>query len=166
MIEWYSLTQICEDAKFFADGPESNDVVQGSLGNCCFVSALSVLATKDYLLRGEFSPNILDDGEIDDEENVMLSTGVYPPIFHSFRKKDEYQQFVERLNYYYFAIIATVIAFLYNIVDAVRGLSLKYDDDKKDKPNIVYTAISFVTETLIIPIYLVSFSFNVTKKVL
>ena len=87
LIEWYSLTQICEDAKFFADGPESNDVVQGSLGDCWFVSALSVLATKDYLLRGEFSPNILDDGEIDDEENVMLSTGVYPPIFHSFRKK-------------------------------------------------------------------------------
>lgn len=87
LIEWYPLTQICEDAKFFADGTESNDVVQGSLGDCWFVSALSVIATKDYLLRGEFSPNILDDGEIDDEENVMLSTGVYPPIFHSFRKK-------------------------------------------------------------------------------
>ena len=87
LIEWYSLTQICEEAKFFADGTESNDVVQGSLGDCWFVSALSVIATKDYLLRGEFSPDILDDGEIDDEENVMLSTGVYPPIFHSFRKK-------------------------------------------------------------------------------
>ena len=87
LVEWYPLNQICEEAKFFEDGTESNDVVQGSLGDCWFISALSVMATKDYLLRGEFSPHILDDGEIDDEENVMLSSGVYPPIFHAFRKK-------------------------------------------------------------------------------
>ena len=68
LIERYPLNQICEEAKFFDDGTESNDVVQGSLGDCWFISALSVMATKDYLLRGEFSPHILDDGEIDDEE--------------------------------------------------------------------------------------------------
>lgn len=66
LIEWYSISEINRNAMFFDDGTESNDVVQGSLGDCWFVSALSVLATKDYLLRGEFSPSILDDGVIDD----------------------------------------------------------------------------------------------------
>ena len=87
LIEWYSIDRISDEAKFFDDGVESNDVVQGGLGDCWFVSALSVIATKDYLLRGEFSKHILDDGIIDEEETVMLSTGVYPPIFHTFRNK-------------------------------------------------------------------------------
>ena len=42
----------------FLDGIESNDVIQGCLGNYWFTSALSVLATKDYLLRGEFNEEI------------------------------------------------------------------------------------------------------------
>ena len=86
-VEWYPLSQISDCAQFFSDGVESNDVIQGCLGDCWFISALSVIATKDYLLRGEFSDDILSDKKIDQEENMMLSTGVYPPIFHSFRKK-------------------------------------------------------------------------------
>ena len=86
-IEWYPLSEISDSAQFFSDGIESNDVIQGGLGDCWFISALSVLATKDFLLRGEFSEEILEDKVIDSEENSMLSTGVYPPIFHSFRKK-------------------------------------------------------------------------------
>ena len=87
-IKWYPLSEISDYAQFFSDGVESNDVIQGGLGDCWFISALSVIATKDYLLRGEFSDDILADKKIDEEENVMLSTGIYPPIFHSFRKKD------------------------------------------------------------------------------
>ena len=30
---------------------------------------------------------MLGDKNLDSEEYAMLSTGVYPPIFHSFRKK-------------------------------------------------------------------------------
>ena len=86
-IKWYPLSEISDYAQFFSDGVESNDVIQGCLGDCWFISALSVIATKDYLLRGEFSDDILSDKKIDPEENVMLSTGIYPPIFHSFRKK-------------------------------------------------------------------------------
>ena len=86
-IKWYPLSEISDYAQFFSDGVESNDVIQGCLGDCWFISALSVIATKDYLLRGEFSESILSDKKIDEEENVMLSTGIYPPIFHSFRKK-------------------------------------------------------------------------------
>ena len=86
-IKWYPLSDISDYAQFFSDGIESNDVIQGCLGDCWFISALSVIATKDYLLRGEFSDDILADKKIDEEENIMLSTGIYPPIFHSFRKK-------------------------------------------------------------------------------
>lgn len=89
-IEWYRMEEISpdQDPLFISDGADSNDVIQGSLGDCWFISALSVLATKDHLLRGEFNEEILEDGIIDEEENLMLSTGVYPPIFHCFRIKN------------------------------------------------------------------------------
>ena len=89
-IEWYSIKEINDQATFFYDGTESNDVMQGALGDCWFISALSIIATKDYLLRGEFSQNILDDGKIDEEEIKMMSEGIYPPIFHSFSSKGIY----------------------------------------------------------------------------
>ena len=88
MIEWYRMTQISSEPHFIDDGAEANDVMQGALGDCWFISALSVLATKDHLLRGEFNSLILNDGDIDQQENVMLSSGIYPPIFHKFRKKN------------------------------------------------------------------------------
>ena len=89
-IEWYTIKEINENATFFYDGTESNDVMQGALGDCWFISALSVIATKDYLLRGEFDKRILDDGKIDEEEIKMMSEGIYPPIFHNFATKGIY----------------------------------------------------------------------------
>ena len=85
--EWYPLTEISDFAQFFSDGIESNDIIQGCLGNCWLISALSVLATKDYLLRGEFNEEMLGDKNLISEEHAILSKGVYPPIFYSFRKK-------------------------------------------------------------------------------
>ena len=86
-VSWYGIKEINGDATFFYDGTESNDVMQGALGDCWFISALSVIATKDYLLRGEFNKSILEDGRIDEEEIKMMSEGIYPPIFHSFSTK-------------------------------------------------------------------------------
>jgi Ca2+-binding EF-hand superfamily protein len=89
LIEWYRMDEICDDDPVFIDnGAEANDVCQGAIGDCWFISALSVIATKDHLLRGEFNPDILDDGIITEEESLMLSTGVYPPIFQIFRNKN------------------------------------------------------------------------------
>ena len=104
-IEWYSIKDINEEATFFYDGTESNDVMQGSLGDCWFISALSIIATKDYLLRGEFNKNILEDGKIDEEEIKMMSEGIYPPIFHSFAIKGIYCfRFFKNFNWRYVII--------------------------------------------------------------
>ena len=61
--------------------------MQGNLGDCWLISAISVLATRDELIMGgragmEYDPNMIVDKEIAD----LLSKGVYPPIFHKFRK--------------------------------------------------------------------------------
>ena len=52
-IDWYSMKEIESEAQFFKGGTESDDVVQGGLGDCWFISALSVIATKEFLLKGE-----------------------------------------------------------------------------------------------------------------
>ena len=43
---------------------------------------------------------MLGDKNLDSEEYSILSTGVYPPIFHSFRKKE----FFLYLEYNYFCV--------------------------------------------------------------
>jgi len=89
LIEWYRMGEICdgEHPKFTEDGVSSNDVMQGAIGDCWFISALAVLATKDHLLKGQYDEKILDDQIIDSDENIMLSTGTFPPLFHCFRRK-------------------------------------------------------------------------------
>jgi len=69
----------------------ANEVKQGALGDCWFIGALSVLATRDELLRGSVetvAPELVN--LIDADIAGMLSTGVFPPIFHKFRTKGIY----------------------------------------------------------------------------
>jgi hypothetical protein len=44
----------CMDGELFIDGSASGDVVQGKLGDCWFLGALSVLGTKEHLLKQVF----------------------------------------------------------------------------------------------------------------
>ena len=41
-----------ETPKFLKGDASSNEVKQGALGDCWFIGALSVIATRDELLRG------------------------------------------------------------------------------------------------------------------
>jgi hypothetical protein len=72
--------------QFVDDGVASDDCMQGNLGDCWLISAMSVLATRDELLIGgrkgmEYDPDMI----IDKDLATILSNGVYPPIFHKFR---------------------------------------------------------------------------------
>jgi hypothetical protein len=51
-------------------------------GNCWFISALSLIAQEDKLIRGDFIPNKDNIKEISDEEAQQMRTGLYPPMFH------------------------------------------------------------------------------------
>ena len=79
------------EGQFIAGDASSNEVKQGALGDCWFIGALSVLATRDELIRGGTDyvrPEMKQ--LIDSEMAQLLSMGVFPPIFHRFRAKGIY----------------------------------------------------------------------------
>ncbi|KAE9397650.1 cysteine proteinase [Gymnopus androsaceus JB14] len=45
------VTQLFENPQFFIDGASSNDIVQGGLGDCWFVSALATMSTAEGLVE-------------------------------------------------------------------------------------------------------------------
>ena len=52
---------------------------------------MSVLATEDKYLRGEFNPNEfkerdVKDRKINNRDAAGMTSGVYPPMFHYLRK--------------------------------------------------------------------------------
>lgn len=72
--------------QFVDDGAGTDDCIQGQLGDCWLISAMSVLVTRDELLMGgkkgiTLSSDMIVDKDICDK----VSKGVYPPIFHKFR---------------------------------------------------------------------------------
>lgn len=74
-------------ATFCKNDFSSNEVKQGGVGNCWFISALSVLASYDELIRGGGDSCNTDPEHIDilDKRDCQyLSKGVFPPIFHRF----------------------------------------------------------------------------------
>jgi hypothetical protein len=89
-ISWYKTRLLCPGKKpVFLDNVASNcEILKGALKNNWFLSALQIISSKDHLLKGEFRMEIFNDSYINNKsEAYMLSTGVYPPIFHEFAKK-------------------------------------------------------------------------------
>ena len=81
-IGWYHISEISEKPVFY----KGSEVVQGRLGNYWFISAMACVAKSDCLFYGECNSNFFDEADISDNQIEALSLGVYPPLFHSFRK--------------------------------------------------------------------------------
>lgn len=93
-IDWVNIKAITEKgtkAQFVDDGAGQGDCVQGALGDCWLISALSSVVMRDELLVGgrrgmEYDPEMIVDKDI----ATILSNGIYPPIFHRYRSRGLY----------------------------------------------------------------------------
>lgn len=74
-----------DPVQFIAKGASPDDVTQGRLGDCWLVSALSVLAGRDDLITGGLKTR--KNFRATKEDADKFSKGVYPPLFHIYRKK-------------------------------------------------------------------------------
>jgi len=88
-LAWKAPSEWMDNVCFFDENISSNDVIQGSLGDCWFIGALSVLAIRDELIRGGVH-QLESPAQVDLETASSISLGVYPPIFHSFARKGLY----------------------------------------------------------------------------
>jgi hypothetical protein len=54
---WKRIPDIIKNAEFVSDRIEPNDILQGSIGDCYFLSAISAIAENDFRIRNIF-PNL------------------------------------------------------------------------------------------------------------
>lgn len=85
---WIRSKQICTEGEscFLNDGAQSNDVIQGAIGDCWFISALSILAADDSNFYSQLKLNELLNSNLDESKYSKLMDGVYPLMFHCFAK--------------------------------------------------------------------------------
>jgi len=87
-IEWlYPEEYAGDDYTFLDNEASSNEVIQGALGDCWFIGALSVLAARDELIIGGLSQyEINNEFKVTNLIAKSMSEGVYPPIFHGYAR--------------------------------------------------------------------------------
>lgn len=64
---------------FMKNDLKSTDIVQGNLGDCWYVSALSIITQNDEYIKGKSFEKLK-------RQPSMLTDGIHPPLFHLFRK--------------------------------------------------------------------------------
>ena len=82
--QWKSAKDVYANPDFIKAGTESGDVIQGSLGDCWLIGALSVMALRDDLLYGNLE-DINTPEEITLNNAKYMSKGVYSGIFHNLK---------------------------------------------------------------------------------
>lgn len=68
---WTRASELHPDAKLFVGGADPSDINQGEIGNCWFVAALSIMATKKNLLQ-----RVIPDFD-DDSNKIGREFGIY-----------------------------------------------------------------------------------------
>lgn len=87
-IEWISAKEYTNgEGAFITASTSSNDVIQGALGDCWFIGALSVLAIRDELIIGGLN-YFKESTDIKLTPAILkqMAEGVYPPIFRMYEK--------------------------------------------------------------------------------
>lgn len=84
-ISWATFEQFLEkqnikneEVKLFSEDLVANDIVQGKIGDCWFVSALSIITSNDEYVKGKSIKECKSSPE-------YLTYGVHPAMFHIFR---------------------------------------------------------------------------------
>ena len=92
-----------EQCRFIKGGAAAADCTQGDIGDCWFISALSVCANKDELIVGGL-PGIdpVEGMIVDNTFANECSKGIFAPIFHKYRAKGIYcLRFFKNFNWVY-----------------------------------------------------------------
>lgn len=85
-IEWISAKKYTKgEGSFITTSTSANDVIQGALGDCWFIGALSVLAIRDELIIGGLN-YFKESTDIKMTPAILkqMAEGVYPPIFRMY----------------------------------------------------------------------------------
>lgn len=102
-VVWNRPTVWCESPSLFVNGTEAGDVIQGSLGDCWFLSALAILASAEGLIeelfvssdpeRGMYQCKFFKNGEwvvVAVDDRIPCHESSNKPLFASCSEKNEF----------------------------------------------------------------------------